>query len=215
MRIIKNLLVVHVLLLSACLFGQEQTSQLDGSERQQLEEKILSASKNIQTLRANFIQERTSTLLNEKSTSEGLLLYKAVNSLRWEYIKPMPMALVLNGNEVWLVNENGASNSSKMFKQLANLIISTINGEGLTDSKNFKTNYYIDPKDKNVVYAELIPINRRIKEFYNLIRIKIRTADYLASEILLEEKSGDTTRIILSDKKINLAINATSFAINP
>lgn len=203
---------VAFVLSSTNLFAQEKIL-LEGVERKQIEEKILNSSKNINTLQANFIQEQTSMLLNEKSISTGILLYKTKNLLRWEYLTPKPMALVLNNDEIWLINESGLSSNDKMFKHLANLIVSTINGEGMSDSKNFQTVYYIDFDDSNTVYAKLIPINKRIKAVYHSIQIKIQTDDYLASEIVLEDRNGDKTTIILSDKKINLEIDETQFEI--
>ena len=147
-----------------------------------IKNKILSESKKITSLQCSFVQKKKSTLFSEKAISKGIMLYKAPNALRWEYVFPNKIALILNENDVFFVNESREiSNSNKMLKQLGSLIISTINGEALDDTKKFKADYFKDNKNSNLVLIKLTPVLARLKDMFTSIRIIIDTSDYLGN----------------------------------
>jgi outer membrane lipoprotein carrier protein len=201
-----------------CINSFAQTStykSVSETRKKEIENNLLKASKEIKTLQCGFIQEKSSVLLVETAKSEGNMLYKSPSSLRWEYLKPTNFALILNNEDVYLKTDNGiVANSNKMFKQLGSLIISTINGESLTDSKNFYVEYFESESDKKVILVKLTPVPKRMKEIYSAIKIKIDSSDYLATEIIMEEKSGDITTIIFLNKKTNMNIPSESFSAN-
>jgi outer membrane lipoprotein carrier protein len=187
---------------------------LTGTGKTDMEKKITMASRKLSSLQCKFIQKKTSTLLKEQAVSKGLLFYKSPNSLRWEYTEPNTFVLVfLNGN-VFLKDEKGTiSNPNRILKQLGDFIVSTINGNGLIENGSFKIDYYVNEKDKTHVWIKLTPIAKRLKDMYSSIQIKIDTADCLASEIIMEEISGDKTEIIFVDKKINADIPLNRFSL--
>ena len=186
-----------------------------GAAKMEAGQKITSASQKITSLQCNFVQEKTSVLLTEKAISKGLLFYKKPNLLRWEYTSPTKLVLVLNAENVYLKNEQGTtSNSNKLFKQLGGLIISTINGDALADNENFRAEYYFSTKEKGFLWIKLIPVSKRIKDMYLSVWIKMDTVKYLASEIIMEEKSGDKTTIILTEHKLNTEISSKQFSVN-
>jgi outer membrane lipoprotein-sorting protein len=211
-----KLFLLCILCFSIPVFSQpDPCTLITGTAKTTIEKQIVAASGKIVSLQCKFTQEKASVLLAEKAYSKGILLYKAPASLRWEYTEPTKYALILHAETVYLKNEQGiVSNSNKMFKQLAHLIITTINGNGLLENENFKSEVYQSEKDKTVLWIKLIPIPKRLKDVYSSIQIKIRTSDYLASEIILEEKSGDRTTITLIDKKMNSTIDEKRFSIN-
>lgn len=188
---------------------------LTGSARTEIEKKIIAEAKKITSLHCKFEQEKTSVLLTEKAISKGVLMYKSPASLRWEYTQPNKYVLIFNEGNAYLKDEKGTSiNTNKMLKQLATFIIAAINGNSLTDNKNFQIEYYENEKNKQVFWVKLTPIPKKLKEMYTAIQIKISTSDYLASEIVMDEKSGDKMKITLLDKKINETIPTNSFSTN-
>ena len=216
MKIVNKSHILILLLFCSVGFSQPNGYRL-ASEivKVEMEKKVIAASKQILSLQCNFVQEKSSVLLTETAVSKGMLSYKKSNLLRWEYTSPNKLLLVMNGENVQMKNEQGTiSNSNKMFKQLSGFIVSTINGEALSDNTNFKAEYYLDARKKDFVWIKLIPINKRIKEMYLSIWIKMETTNYLASEIIMEEKSGDKTIIKLSNPKLNIDIPLKQFSIN-
>jgi len=165
----------------------------------------------MKTLQCSFVQEKTSTLVAEKSVSKGLLLYQSPSMLRWEYTDPTPSALILNGKNAVLLDKNGKpQGNANVLKQLGNIIISMINGDGLRQNKQFSTEVFDCEQDYLVI---LTPVQKRLKEFYQSIELKLNKETLLASEIVMNEKSGDKTVIYLNDKVLNKEIDNIKFAV--
>ena len=211
----RNILSLIFILLSYSTLSQPIGFQLiTGQEKTEIGKKIVTEAAKITSLQCKFEQEKSSVLLTEKSVSKGILMYKSPTSLRWEYTAPNRHVVVFHQGNAAMKDEKGTViQANKLLKQLGNFIISAINGNSLTDNSNFQIEYYKNEKNKQIIWVKLIPIPKKLQEMYNSIQIKISTIDYLASEISMEEKSGDKMKIILSDKKINENIPTNSFSV--
>jgi outer membrane lipoprotein-sorting protein len=185
--------------------------KLSDSEKAVFEQKMLEKSKQIKTLHSDFVQTKTSSLVAEKSVSKGILYYQSPSSLRWEYSEPTPSTLILNGNNAALLDKSGKRvGNEKMLKQLGWLIINVINGESLKNSKQFSTEIY---ENGGQILVVLTPIQKRLKEFYSTIELKIDRKTFLANEITMNEKSGDRMVIYLNNKKLDEVIDSKNFEI--
>ena len=209
----KRLIIVIIIL--SIFYGNlfSQTIQnMSESEGNVFEQKMIDHSKNIKTLQCTFVQEKISSIFNEKNASKGKLFYHSPNALRWEYTDPAIATFIINGNNAVLLGKNDEKlGNERMFKELGGIIISLINGNGITQSKQFTTAYYEMDNDQRKVI--LTPVQKRIKEFFNTIEMNIDVKTMLANEIILNEKSGDVTIISLSDKEINIEISSGIFKI--
>ncbi|GHU68525.1 hypothetical protein FACS189413_05620 [Bacteroidia bacterium] len=209
----RSFLIVSILLsvFNGNFFSQNER-KLSESEKVVFEQKIVEQSKKIKTLQCAFVQEKTSSLVVEKSVAKGVLLYQSPSALRWEYSEPTSSTLILNGNNAALLDKNGKKvGNEKMLKQLGGIIISMINGSGIAGNKQFTSEFYETGNAQLLVV--LTPIQKRLKEFYSKIELKIDPKTLLANEIILNEKSGDKTVISLIDKKLNLEISSAKFKI--
>jgi outer membrane lipoprotein-sorting protein len=205
----KYLLIICLSAIYVNIFSQKILSE---SEKAIFEQKIIEQSEKIETLQCTFVQEKTSVLVMEKSVARGVLLYQSPSALRWEYTEPTPSTLILNGNAAALQDKDGKKiGNDKMIKQLGDLIISVINGNGIKNSKQFSVNLF--ETENNQIMVVLTPVQKRIKEFYSSIELIIDKNTFLASEIIMNEKSGDKTVIHLNNIKINERIDADKFAI--
>ena len=211
----KNILFLILVAVSFSSLSQPNDFKLiTGAAKTEIEKKIVTEAKKITSLQCRFEQEKTSVLLTEKAVFKGILMYKSPASLRWEYTEPNKHILVFHQGNATMKDEKGTViQANKMLKQLGNFIISAINGQSLTDNSNFQIEYYENEKNKQIIWVKLIPIPKKLKEMYNSIQIKISTTDYLASEIIMQETSGDKMKIILLEKKINENIPTNSFSI--
>ena len=186
---------------------------LTGTEKTNIEKKIITVAKTITSFQCKFEQEKTSNMLVEKSVSRGNLFYKSPDCLRWEYTAPHKYILIFNKKNVYIEDKEGAVTANKMLKQLGNFIISTINGSSLIENRNFKIDYYENQKNQNIILVKLTPIHKGLKEIYTSIHVNIYMLDCLAYEIILEEKSGDKTKITLLERKLNESLPADLFLI--
>ena len=207
----RKTIYITILLSVFCgnIFSQNGR-KLTESERQVFEQKMVEHSRKIKTLQCIFVQEKTSTLVTEKAVAKGILLYQAPSMLRWEYTEPTPSTLILNGNDAVLLNKEGKKmGNEKMLKQLGGIIISMINGNGIAQNKQFSAEFYEIGSSQMLVV--LTPIQKRLKDFYNKIELRIDLKTMLADSITLDEKTGDKTVISLTNKVLNKEILESKF----
>ena len=207
----KKIIYVTVLFSLVCgtVFSQE-SKKLSDDKKQDFEQKIIEQSKNIKTLQCAFVQEKTSKLVSEKAVAKGVMFYQPPGMLRWEYTEPTPSTLILNKNNAALLDRNGKkTGNEKMLKQLGGIIISMINGNGITQNKQFTSELY--EIDNTQMLVVLTPVQKRLSDFYNDIKLKINTKTMLATSITLDEKSGDKTVISLINVILNSEIPQDKF----
>ena len=205
------LLSLFLLLLSAPLFAQEAGStEVTGDKKTTLVNSIEKAHKQLTSLSASFIQEKTSSLFTDKMVQKGKLNYKSPKQLRWEYTSPKAMTVIFSNGKVLLKTEKGTtSNPNKMLGEMGNMIINTINGNFLKENSDFSTRYY---KTKGGQYAVVLtPVNKRIKAYYKSISITLSSSTFLADKVMLTEANGDVTTITFSDKKTNTTLSDSLF----
>lgn len=112
--------------------------------------------------------------------------------------------------------ENGKKNvidikSNRFFQEIAKIMMNSINGNGLKDIKSFKINYYWG----NVRWEiHLIPLQKEMKKMFSNIRMTLNTKDYTVDKVEMDEQNGDTTTILLKNKKFNGKIENKKFIID-
>lgn len=194
--------------------GYAQNSKevtVTGSQLKQLTQAISKAHQQVQTLSANFTQEKSSTLFTEKVIQKGVFCYQSPKQLRWEYKSPKALTLLFDDTKVTILTDKGAvNNPNKMLNELGKMIINTINGTNMSDNSNFDISYAKNTQDGNYI-AILKPINKKIKANYNSIKVVLNGKDYLAEKVIMNESNGDVTTIFFSNKKTNQALPANSF----
>lgn len=194
--------------------GYAQNSKeviVTGSQLTQLTQAISKAHQQVQTLSANFTQEKSSTLFTEKVIQKGVFCYQSPKQLRWEYKSPKALTLLFDDTKVTILTDKGAvNNPNKMLNELGKMIINTINGTNMSDNSNFDISYAKNTQDGNYI-AILKPINKKIKANYNSIKVVLNGKDYLAEKVIMNESNGDVTTITFSNKKINQTLPANSF----
>ncbi len=204
-------ILICISVFSATVFSQSD-KKLTDSQRQEFEKQFTAKSKEIATLQCSFTQTKTSTILSQGAVSKGNMLYKNPSMLVWEYTQPTQSTLVVNGKSARLINERGKSiGNERILKQLGELIINMINGNSIADSKMFSSEVF--ETKNNQISVELKPIQKRLKDYYSLIKIKIERKTLMASEIIMEEKSGDKTVIVFGNLEMNKEIDNSKFKV--
>lgn len=204
----------YILLFSIILFGCQifaQNTEITGEKKSALIASIDKAHKQMTSLSANFVQEKSSSMFTEKVIQKGKISYKSPKQLRWEYTSPKAMAIIFNNGKVLLKNEKGTStNSNKMLSEMGNMIMNTINGNMLKDNTNFTAKYYKNSKSGDYIVV-MTPTNKKIKTYYKNISITLNSKTFLADKVTLNEANGDATTITFSDKKTNTTLSDTLF----
>lgn len=172
----------------AALFAQ-------GTSEQEIIQRMTAAAEKIKTVRCDFTQTKHTKMLKGEQVSKGKMFCQQPDQLRWEYTSPRASTLVLDGTESSL---DGAKN--KFMGEMARMIMSSVAGKCLTDSKAFQ----VSAKEMPAEYvATLLPLRKDMKRMYAKLVLHFDTKQSTVNKVELHEKNGDRTIIELHDIQIN------------
>lgn len=190
----------------------QSLTKVEGDEKKQLMEKISASSKNLQTLKCSFVQEKKLSYLQDVDKSSGVMYFQTPSSLRWEYLHPSSYYFILSQSKITVKNSDGSistnSASNRPIKMLSELIIGFISGKGLEENPNFKMEYY---KDANRIMVKMYPESKEMKKMLKEVVLYLDNKTFLANEIVISENSGDTTRFIFSKTEVNTTLDNKIF----
>ncbi|RAW00151.1 outer membrane lipoprotein carrier protein LolA [Pseudochryseolinea flava] len=169
------------------------------------------ASAKIQSVKSEFIQEKTLFALTENITSQGKFWFKRTNKVRLDYTTPFTYRMIINGDKV-LVKDDHKENrinvrSNKLFQQINKIMLDCIQGT-ILDSKDFTSRVFENEKG---YLLELSPVNKSLKDFFRNIVLVIEKKDYSVRSMSLNEPSGDKTVITFTNKSLNTQLQDEIF----
>jgi len=175
--------------------------------------KVENMSKTLNSIDADFVQEKNLSVLSEKIISKGHLMFKKENLLRWEYFTPSKYLIVINKEKVFIKDEKKTSkydmNSNKVFKEINDIMISCVQGTIFKSSK-FKTSYF---ENEKYYKLEMTPNTKNMKDSFKKINLYFDKNITSVSKIEMIETSEDFTLIEFLNKKLNAPISENSFII--
>ena len=210
----KRMLLPLLLMLCAPLPELRSGEPVHEAERLQLAARIQETAASTRTLQCRFTQVRTMSVLTDEFRSEGRLYYVRPQRLRWQYTSPYQYDFLMNGNEVTLRSEQSRQTidaaENKMFRQVCAVIAGGIDGSLLQDSRSYRIGWV---RSEGAVEATLQPLNKPFKDLFRAIVIRLETATWSVTDIIMEETGGDSTHITFTDSKINEPIDEQIFQI--
>jgi outer membrane lipoprotein-sorting protein len=172
----------------------------------------IAVSSKIQTLQADFKQNKTISALTEEITSKGKFWFKRNDKVRMDYVEPFVYRLIINGDKIAVRDNQKESKvnvkSNKLFQEVNRVMIDCMQGTVL-DNKTFTTRFF---ENETSFLLELTPATKTFKEFFSTIVLVIERKDYSPKSILLNEPEGDKTLINLSNKVINGQVSDEVFS---
>jgi len=172
------------------------------------------ATQKTSSIKSDFIQEKSLSMLSEKITSKGKFWYKKESQVRMEYSKPYQYLMILNKDKVFVKDgqkENKVSTkSNKLFQQINKIMIDCMQGTAL-NNPDFKTRVF---ENKNSSLVELTPLSKNMKGMFRNINVVVDKKDFSVVSIEMQEVSGDNTVIRFTNKELNASIPDALFVIN-
>jgi len=208
----KRTLNILLLLLVTSLFSV--AAPLTPQQKKEVITKINQKVSNLQSMSCSFLQTKHMSMLNDKMVSKGTMHYKQSNKLRWEYSSPYKYLFIFNGTKVYVGNKSKKdvidTNSNKVFREIARIMMNTVTGKALTNPSDFTTDV---AANSNSWIVTLVPKKKDLKKMFKKIELVFNKSNYMISQVNIFEQNGDKTNIQMSDIKINGAINETHFSI--
>lgn len=164
------------------------------------------------TIICDFIQEKHLEYLDETIISKGKFWFKKENKLRWEYNTPFKYLILINNGKFIIKDGNKTSqydvNSNKAFKQINDIIISSIRGNLSTDGR-FEIQIF---QNASMYKVQLVPIDQNMKKIIKKTELYFDKKDLTVSKVIIIENEKDYTVISFINKKLNEAIADTYFS---
>lgn len=206
----KKLLIIIILALFA--IHQPAVAQVTQGQVKQM---IGQAAASVKSMQCEFVQTKHLKMLGDKVVSRGVMYYQQSDKLRWEYVSPYKYTFILNGNKVQIKNDKRTDvidvERNKLFKEIARIMMSSVVGDCLNDTRSFKTTI----TDGNTSWvATLVPQRKEMKQMFSSIRLYFNKKSSMVSMVELVEKNGDKTFIELKNVKTNGQIASSTFAVN-
>lgn len=205
---------LFVFFMALCLnfsfvFAQQKVNET------KVKQQISKMASSLKSMQCNFVQTKYLRMLNDKMVSSGKMYYQQSNKLRWEYTSPYTYTFILNGSKVLISkgkrNDVINVNQSKMFKEIARIMMNSVVGKCLTDTRDFKVNIATSSTE---YVATLYPKQKQMRQLFQKIILYFNKQRSMVSVVELIEKKGDRTVIELKNVKTNAPINAKVFNIN-
>lgn len=207
---IKILLIVLTGLCSVHINAAGLTAQ----QKKEAIRTINKAASGLKSMSCNFTQTKYLSLLSDKMVSEGKMYYRQSDKLRWEYTTPYSYLFIFNGTKVYVGGKNRKdvidTNTNKVFKEVARIMMNTVTGKALSDSSDFSVN--IESSGTNWIVM-LVPKKKDIKQMFSKIVLTFTKSNTMISEINIYEKNGDRTNIKLKNITTDTSLNESLFSI--
>jgi len=178
----------------------------------ELKKQLNTLTANSQTIQSDFVQEKHLSFLSENIISKGKFAFKNPNLLRWEYAEPINYIIVFNNKNI-LISDDGKissfdTQSNRMFSEINNMMVGTIQGSLFNDSERFNVKYFESEKQ---YLLELEPKMSEMKGMLKTIKIFIDKSDNSVAGIIMIETSDDYTKIDFVNRQLNQPIGVEKF----
>jgi len=211
--------MMRTLVFFACIlfpfltYSQSDEDFWSMNEHQKVKTGIEKMADQTQSIRTAFKQKRYVSILSNAIESEGEMIFKKPQLLKWAYKKPYNYVILFGEKEIKINDEGKVSafdiSSSKAFVEINETIINSVSGNILQEEQ-FEITYF---ESSDLYLAKLRPKAEQMKSYIEVIEVYLDKADFTVSSIKLIEKGKDYTLIDFFDKKMNVAIPDEAFRI--
>ena len=188
-------------------------TKLTKEQEKDVLEKMDQSSNALRSLQCDFQQSKKMKILNKEMLSKGVLYFKKPDKIRWQYTAPYDYTFIMNGDKVQIKSMKSTKNidvqQNKMFRQITNIILSSITGGTLRTSADFTVELW--QQDKSY-FVKLYPKKKELKQLYQYLEIWFDPALTKVSTVKMMEKTGDMTIVNLLNTKYGVTINEKMFA---
>lgn len=180
-----------------------------------LVERVKLEQRQLKTLEARFTQQQESSMLAAPEESTGTFSYAAPDRVRWEYVSPSPITVVIRGEEMttWYRDLKKAETlkvgrySSQVFKYLG------ASGSLQTLLEYFTVKLKLPGKKGEPYRLEMIPKYQRIAKRLKGMTLWIDDGTFFPARLKYVEADGDTVEYQFSEMKRNAPIPADRFVL--
>lgn len=188
---------------------------LSGSVRLELlVERIKHEQRRLETLEADFEQEKSSEFLARPELSRGSFSYRRPDRVRWEYLSPKPITLVLRDQEMLTWYRDLGRAERVRVGRVSAQVFQYLNASGSLESLlSYFAVTFAPPAPGEPWRLELKPRYARIAKRLASMTLWIDPTLYLPTRVRYVEPNGDATEYRLARLRPNVVVPAERFAL--
>ncbi|MCK9627300.1 MAG: outer membrane lipoprotein carrier protein LolA [Bacteroidales bacterium] len=161
-------------------------------------------SSEISTLKASFIQTKHVKILDTKIVSKGKFQYKKGVDIRFDYSIPKVMSIIMTNSRLQISTPTKTTTydftKQRSLAELSVIMEACIAGRLKELPSKYKVIYKMSP-DFHVV--TITNLKRAADNPYTMIELHFNIEDYSLRELILYERSEDTTFYSFNNLEIN------------
>ena len=171
---------------------------------------IQSAAGKIDTIEADFTQEKHLKILSKPLVSKGAFYYLAPNSLRWEYTAPFKSILLLHDGKTRRYMHNGSAftEDTDMNAQGMQVVLQQI---ALWLGGRFEEDPIFQAALKPDRVIVLTPREKAFSQMIQHIDLKLSDTPGILKSVTIYEGPDSFTRLLFSNVRINQGIPVILF----
>ncbi len=189
---------------------------LSGAEREEAFRRLKERQNELKSVRVSVVQRRTHPLLAAEAVTEGTLLFKKPNLLRFELDKPEKTIIVLDGETMTIYHpERKEAERRDLRGDFATRAAAEFFATGMSLSlaeleKRFQVDMFRE--DRHVV-LRLTPRSKWLARAIASISIYQDEGDAVPRRIVVRGSKGDRTETLLSSVMLNPPVRDDAFAL--
>lgn len=190
-------------------------SPIRGTQLEKIVAEVSARQKKIETLRADFKQEKTLSLLARPEVSSGRLVFEKPNRVLWTYETPKPVTMLIDDG--WMTTYYPELHRAEKLqvKRFEDRIFRYLGASAaaLEDLGRYFDFRFIDDRTKSTWVLELDPKSRTVARRVRKLTIWIDRTSYLTTKFEYVEGDGDVTRYEFSNIETNVALAPNQFQL--
>lgn len=189
---------------------------LNGLQRlEALLARVKERQQSMKTLEARFRQLQDSSLLVAKEESTGTFSYRAPDQVRWEYLSPKPMSVVIRGDEMTTLYPDLKKAESLKVGRYSSQVFKYLGASGNLQTllDYFTVNLKLPAKKGDSYQLDLLPRYERVKKRLRSMTLWVDPELFFPDRVRYVEANGDSTEYSFLDLRFNAAIPADRFVL--
>jgi outer membrane lipoprotein carrier protein len=182
-------------------------------------DRIRYEQKSLRTLEAEFVQNRVSEFLTAPEESRGAFAYSAPDLVRWDYLSPKPVSLVIKEDEMLTWYKDLGKAEKVKVGRASSQVFRYLNASGSLDTlmKYFAVTFAFPPAGSagaaEPYRLDLAPRFARIRKRLAAMSLWIDRQLFLPVRVRYVEANGDTTEYRFEHLRRNGEIPLSRFEL--
>ena len=176
--------------------------------------RLQKAQAGLETLEARFEQTKRSSLLAGEVVSQGVMHYQKPDLIRWEYVKPDPYTILIEGDHFSAyypqLHKLKTARVARLRHRAFNFLVATEPLEKL------KTHFQVEFREgggRPTWTLVLTPLTPMIRKSIAQVTVQVDKTTALPAELFIEQADGDSTRIRFTAVTANGALPDGTFRL--